>query len=114
MANLSCKSLGDRDDDVRSVAASCLLPVAGLLVEHLAEALNQVLMVLWSSLSHMKDDLSSSVGAVMELLGESLSDFCCCQSYVKSKSREACYVRKSHRYVCWRRCFVSILNYTLR
>ncbi|KAI0654791.1 SNF2 chromatin remodeling protein [Cubamyces menziesii] len=61
--------LGDRDDDVRSVAASCLLPVATYLVERLPEELPRVLAVLWSCLSDMKDDLSSSVGAVMDLLG---------------------------------------------
>ncbi|KAI1784054.1 SNF2 chromatin remodeling protein [Ganoderma leucocontextum] len=62
--------LGDRDDDVRSVAASCLLPVAAYLVERLPEELGRVLAVLWSCLSDMKDDLSSSVGGVMDLLGQ--------------------------------------------
>lgn len=61
--------LSDPDDDVRAVAASCLLPVAGHLVEHLPESLEQVLVVLWQCLSDMKDDLNSSVGAVMDLLG---------------------------------------------
>ncbi|KAJ7632150.1 SNF2 superfamily chromatin remodeling protein [Roridomyces roridus] len=65
--------LGDRDDDVRSVAASCLLPVAGHLVEQLPETLDRVLVVLWHCLSDMKDDLSSSVGAVMDLLGKLVS-----------------------------------------
>jgi hypothetical protein len=63
-------SLGDPDDDVRSVAASCLLPVASHLVEHLPESLERVLSILWSCLADMKDDLSSSVGAVMDLLGK--------------------------------------------
>ncbi|KAG7452788.1 uncharacterized protein BT62DRAFT_26814 [Guyanagaster necrorhizus] len=62
--------LSDRDDDVRSVAATCLSPVAGHLVQHLPESLDQVLLVLWQCLSDMKDDLSSSVGAVMDLLGK--------------------------------------------
>ncbi|OBZ75174.1 hypothetical protein A0H81_04814 [Grifola frondosa] len=62
--------LGDRDDDVRSVAASCLLPVAEPLVKQLPEELSRVLAVLWGCLSNMKDDLSSSVGAVMDLLGK--------------------------------------------
>ncbi|TFK45985.1 SNF2 chromatin remodeling protein [Heliocybe sulcata] len=65
--------LGDRDDDVRSVAASCLSPVASHLVQSLPEALSQVLSVLWLCLSDMKDDLSSSVGAVMDLLGKLVS-----------------------------------------
>ncbi|TFY68331.1 hypothetical protein EVG20_g3602 [Dentipellis fragilis] len=62
--------LGDRDDDVRSVAASCLLPVATHLVRQLPGSLSLVLSVLWSCLGDMKDDLGSSVGAVMDLLGK--------------------------------------------
>jgi TATA-binding protein-associated factor len=69
--------LEDRDDDVRSVAASCLLPVAGHLVAQLPEELSRVLTVLWDCLSDMKDDLSSSVGAVMDLLGTFLSTSSC-------------------------------------
>ena len=72
---IKLRRLGDRDDDVRSVAASCLLPVAGHLVNQLPEELSRVLAVLWSCLSDMKDDLSSSVGAVMELLGIDLHSF---------------------------------------
>ncbi|KAL1694700.1 hypothetical protein GGG16DRAFT_87332 [Schizophyllum commune] len=62
--------LGDHDDDVRAVAASCLLPVAEHLVKQLPESLDRVLVALWACLSDMKDDLSSSVGAVMDLLGK--------------------------------------------
>lgn len=61
--------LGDRDDDVRSVAASCLIPVATHLVRQLPTCLSLVLSVLWACLGDMKDDLGSSVGAVMDLLG---------------------------------------------
>ena len=61
--------LNSADDDVRSVAASCLLPVAGNLVEQLPEELSRVMAVLWECLAGMTDDLSSSVGAVMDLLG---------------------------------------------
>ncbi|KAF8969946.1 SNF2 superfamily chromatin remodeling protein [Flammula alnicola] len=62
--------LGDRDDDVRSVAASCLLPVAEHIVQQLPESLEQILIVLWHCLCNMKDDLGSSVGVVMDLLGK--------------------------------------------
>ncbi|KZT44191.1 hypothetical protein SISSUDRAFT_1068609 [Sistotremastrum suecicum HHB10207 ss-3] len=62
--------LGDADDDVRSVAASMLLPVAKDLVRVLPDDIPRVLDVLWSCLANMKDDLSSSVGAVMDLLGQ--------------------------------------------
>ena len=39
----------------------------------LPEELGRVLAVLWSCLREMRDDLSSSVGAVMELLGRKFS-----------------------------------------
>ena len=61
--------LGDRDDDVRSVATSCLIPVAEHIVQQLPESLEPILLVLWRCLCDMKDDLSSSVGVVMDLLG---------------------------------------------
>lgn len=62
--------LGDSDDDVRSVAASCLLPITAQFVQQLPKELPRVLAVLWSCLGDMKDDLRSSVGAVMDLLGK--------------------------------------------
>ena len=65
-------SLGDSDDDVRAVAATCLLPVTTQLVEQLPSELPRVLAVLWMCLGDMKDDLNSSVGAVMDLLGKGL------------------------------------------
>ncbi|KAM0754707.1 hypothetical protein T439DRAFT_368083, partial [Meredithblackwellia eburnea MCA 4105] len=60
--------LKDRDDDVRSAAAATLSPIAGSLVEHLPLELEQVIGVLWACLGDLKDDLSSSVGGVMDLL----------------------------------------------
>lgn len=84
--------LGDRDDDVRSVAASCLLPVAGHLVTQLPEELSRVLAVLWSCLRDMRDDLSSSVGAVMELLGRETSLCCLLSVDPKYTYREACQI----------------------
>ena len=54
------------------MAATGLLPVATHLVEQLPEELSRVLAVLWNCLRDMNDDLSSSVGAVMDLLGKIL------------------------------------------
>ena len=62
--------LSDADDDVRSVAAQCLIPIAHILVERLEADLPRVLDVLWGPLESITDDLGSSVGAVMELLGK--------------------------------------------
>ncbi|KAF8321727.1 hypothetical protein DL93DRAFT_2209827, partial [Clavulina sp. PMI_390] len=65
--------LCDHDDDVRSVAATCLTPIASQLVERMPQEIARLLGVLWDCLNEMKDDLSSSVGFVMELLGKLLS-----------------------------------------
>lgn len=56
-------------DDVRAVAASCLIPITKQIVESLSEDVGSVLDVLWTCLGGMKDDLGASVGSVMELLG---------------------------------------------
>jgi TATA-binding protein-associated factor len=55
------------------VAASCLLPIVSHIVRQLPDSLPLVLEVLWSCLGDMKDDLSSSVGVVMDLLGKLVS-----------------------------------------
>jgi TATA-binding protein-associated factor len=87
--------LGDRDDDVRSVAASCLIPVATHLVRQLPTCLSLVLAVLWDCLGDMKDDLSSSVGAVMDLLGD--RPFLSERLELLISSRETCLLRRSDR-----------------
>ena len=61
--------LRDTDDDVRGVAASALLPILPELVHGLpSEDFLELLDVIYLCLSDLKDDLSSSVGNVMDLL----------------------------------------------
>ncbi|WAQ86176.1 hypothetical protein PtA15_6A808 [Puccinia triticina] len=60
--------LTDQDDDVRAAASGALLPVTDLIVELLPTRLNKLLEVLWDALGTSKDDLSSSVGNIMDLL----------------------------------------------
>lgn len=65
--------LSDKDDDVRSVAASVLLPIANLVVEKLPQEKTLLLLdMLYTSLGDLRDDLSSSVGNVMDLLSRLL------------------------------------------
>ncbi|GAA5855493.1 hypothetical protein JCM8547_007859 [Rhodosporidiobolus lusitaniae] len=66
--------LRDRDDDVRSAGAATLVPLAEDLVNQLPAKLKEVVDVLWACLGDLKDDLSSSVGGVMDLLAK-LLDF---------------------------------------
>ncbi|GAA6038936.1 hypothetical protein JCM8097_000582 [Rhodosporidiobolus ruineniae] len=64
--------LRDRDDDVRSAGAATLIPLGDALVDQLPEKLKEVVDVLWACLGDLKDDLSSSVGGVMDLLAKLL------------------------------------------
>ncbi|KZT56424.1 hypothetical protein CALCODRAFT_435762 [Calocera cornea HHB12733] len=65
--------LKDPNDDVQSEAASCLLPVVAELIQHLPTYLEVVLNILWDAFVDLKDDLGSSIAAVMELLGKLMS-----------------------------------------
>lgn len=62
------------DDDVRAAAAATLIPLAPAIIEALPIQLGEILQILWSSLSDLKDDLSHSVGGIMGLLTSLLSN----------------------------------------
>lgn len=61
--------LSDSDDDVRSVSATCLLPILSILVKQLSTTdLLNLLDTLWNCFASDGDDLGSSTSAVMDLL----------------------------------------------
>ncbi|KAI0014124.1 SNF2 family domain-containing protein [Xylariaceae sp. FL0662B] len=62
------KGLGDSDDDVRSVSAATLIPMAQEFGRLRPTALDGLLNVVWESLSSLGDDLSASTGRIMDLL----------------------------------------------
>jgi hypothetical protein len=63
--------LSDTDDDVRSVSATCLLPILPVLSDRLSqEELVSLLDTLWNCFSEDGDELGSSTSAVMDLLCE--------------------------------------------
>ncbi|KAI2612792.1 uncharacterized protein GGS25DRAFT_135703 [Hypoxylon fragiforme] len=62
------KGLGDNDDDVRSVSAATLIPMAQEFVNLRPGALNELINIVWGSLSSLGDDLSASTGKIMDLL----------------------------------------------
>lgn len=70
MLDVVIKGLSDFDDDVRSVSATTLIPVAEDVVKRRPVALPKLLKVVWDCLSNLSDDLSSSTGAVMDLLSK--------------------------------------------
>lgn len=62
--------LNQPDDDVQSVAAAILSPITNVFVKLNPQTIDLVLTTIWSSLTHLDDDLSSSVGSVMDLLAK--------------------------------------------
>ncbi|OLL25489.1 putative helicase mot1, partial [Neolecta irregularis DAH-3] len=62
--------LADGDDDVRSVSAATLVPVADEFVRQRPDAVDGLMDVVWECLAEIKDDLSASTGTVMDLLAK--------------------------------------------
>lgn len=60
--------LRESDDDVQAVAALTLTPIASKFVETQSELVHTLLSVIWDCLTNLRDDLSASIGAVMDLL----------------------------------------------
>jgi TATA-binding protein-associated factor len=64
------KGLGDSDDDVRSVSASTLIPIAQDFVNLRPAALDSLINIVWECLVDLGDDLSASTGQIMDLLAK--------------------------------------------
>ncbi|ERT01495.1 hypothetical protein HMPREF1624_02745 [Sporothrix schenckii ATCC 58251] len=62
------KGLADHDDDVRSVSAATLIPMAKEFVSLRPGSLDSLINIVWESLSSLGDDLSASTGKIMDLL----------------------------------------------
>lgn len=58
------------EDDVQSVAALTLAPIANDFVKTRLEVLRSLLEVIWDCLTNFEDDLSASIGSVMDLLSK--------------------------------------------
>lgn len=64
------QGLAHNDDDVRSVSAATLIPIAEELIQMKSGTLGGLINVVWNCLSDLQDDLSASTGAVMDLLAK--------------------------------------------
>ncbi|KAI8150160.1 hypothetical protein BJV82DRAFT_586077 [Fennellomyces sp. T-0311] len=63
--------LRDPDDDVRAVSAATLLPITAEFVRMSNEdRVRDVITTLWDCLIDLKDDLTASTGAVMDLIAK--------------------------------------------
>lgn len=58
------------EDDVQSVAALTLAPIASEFVKSRKELIHSLLEVVWDCLTNFEDDLSASIGSVMDLLSK--------------------------------------------
>ncbi|KAF7727950.1 TATA-binding protein-associated factor mot1 [Apophysomyces ossiformis] len=63
--------LRDHDDDVRAVSATTLLPITAEFVRMSSEErIHDVITTLWDCLVDLKDDLTASTAAVMDLIAK--------------------------------------------
>ena len=62
--------LNENDDDVQAVAALTLTPIASQFVSTKKHLIQTLLQVIWSCLTNLHDDLSASIGSVMDLLAK--------------------------------------------
>lgn len=60
----------ESEDDVQSVAALTLAPIAAEFVKQGTDVIKSLLDVVWDCLSNFEDDLSASIGSVMDLLSK--------------------------------------------
>lgn len=57
-------------DDVQAVAAATLTPITDEFIRIKRDSIKDVITTLWNCLTMLKDDLSASIGAVMDLLSK--------------------------------------------
>ncbi len=62
--------LKEDDDDVQALSAATLIPIAEEFVRLKKDSVEDLINVIWNSLTDLKDDLSASIGNVMDLLGK--------------------------------------------
>ncbi|CCH44714.1 TATA-binding protein-associated factor [Wickerhamomyces ciferrii] len=62
--------LKESDDDVQAVAAATLTPITDEFVKLRQETVKTIISTIWDSLTRLSDDLSASIGAVMDLLSK--------------------------------------------
>ncbi|KAI9477717.1 MAG: hypothetical protein EXX96DRAFT_567910 [Benjaminiella poitrasii] len=63
--------LQDHDDDVRAVSAATLLPITAEFVRMSSkDRIQAVITTLWDCLIDLKDDLTASTGAIMDLIAK--------------------------------------------
>jgi TATA-binding protein-associated factor len=62
--------LKESDDDVQAVAAATLTPITDEFVQLKKNTIGTIIITIWECLTKLKDDLSASIGSVMDLLSK--------------------------------------------
>lgn len=71
VVNMVLHGLRESDDDVQSVAALTLTPIAHEFVSKTnTQIIHTLVTVIWDCLTNLKDDLLASIGLVMDLLAK--------------------------------------------
>ncbi|ODQ66801.1 hypothetical protein NADFUDRAFT_41424 [Nadsonia fulvescens var. elongata DSM 6958] len=62
--------LKEQDDDVQAMSAATLIPIVSEFVSLRPAVVDELLVIIWNCLSDLKDDLSASIGNLMDLLSK--------------------------------------------
>lgn len=73
---ISCviHGLKESDDDVQAMSAATLIPISNEFITLRSKTIPELLEVLWNCLAELRDELSASIGNVMDLLAK-LSEY---------------------------------------
>ncbi|KAF2668852.1 putative TBP associated factor [Microthyrium microscopicum] len=64
------RGLENVDDDIRSVSAATLIPIAKDIVSNRLSTLDNLILIVWNSLTDLTDDLTASTGNIMDFLAK--------------------------------------------
>jgi TATA-binding protein-associated factor len=79
------RGLGNQDDDIRAISAATLTPIVKDIVVNRLNILDQLVSIVWNSLTDLTDDLTASTGSIMDLLAK----LCGCPEVLEAMERNA-------------------------
>lgn len=116
LVNCVFKGLNNMDDDeVQAIAAAVLLPIASEFVERRPNAdICNLLKILWECISDLKDELSTSVGNVMDLLATLCTYPKVLEALVSSDTKSSLAELVPHLYPFLRHSIIDVRKAVLR
>lgn len=116
LVNCVFKGLNNMDDDeVQAIAAAVLLPIASEFVDRRPNAdICNLLKILWECISDLKDELSTSLGNVMDLLATLCTYPKVLEALLSSDTKSSLVELVPHLYPFLRHSIIDVRKAVLR